>query len=70
MMSPKTKIVTRAFWSSEACQPVGGNHFGLKHEMGRKEGEIGSQVDPLSLQVFPSDNIDRRNYAYSNNDVI
>ena len=64
MMLPKTKIVIRAFWSLEACHPVRGNNFGLKHEMGRKEG------DPLSSQVVPSDNIDRRNYAYSNNDVI
>ena len=38
--------------------------------MGRKEGGIGSQVDSLSSQVIPSDNIDRRNYACSNNDVI
>ena len=70
MMLPKTKIVIRAFWSLEACHPVRGNNFGLKHEMGRKEGEIGSPVDPLSSQVVPSDNIDRRNYACSNNDVI
>ena len=69
-MSPKTKIVIRAFWSLEACHPVGGNNFGLKHEMGRKEGGIGSQVDPLSSQVVQGYNIDIRNYASSNNDVI
>ena len=69
-MSPKTKIVIRAFWSLEAWHPAEGNNFGLKHEVGRKEGEIGSQVDSLSSQVVQGDNIDIRNYASSNNDVI